>query len=152
MEDRKQIIEKLIQGGRTYEEVGNLLGVSRQRIHQIYRGYSSSPKNNSTTIPIDWLPNKVFDKKINYKNFRGRDFLREIIRKRDKYSCQICGKLWAEEERRLDVHHIDEEKEGINGRLYKNNKDFSKMITLCHKCHLNLDHLRRKMSAIGRII
>lgn len=76
----------------------------------------------------------------------GRDRLREAVRIRDNYTCQICGHVWDPKERRLDVHHMDEDKEGDVGRSYQNSKDSWRMITLCHKCHLNLGHLKKKMS------
>ena len=51
--------------------------------------------------------------------------LREQIRKRDNYKCQICNK--KQEKKKLDVHHIDENK--------KNNKSRN-LISLCHHCHV----------------
>lgn len=85
----------------------------------------------------------------------GRDFIREKIRKRDNYTCQNCGRVWLEGERRFDVHHMDEEFEGLD-RTYKGVKrpkgqykidkeNQDRMITYCHKCHLNLDSVKKKM-------
>jgi len=94
--------------------------------------------------------------KINEK-LSGLDLLREKIRKRDNYMCQCglgivvcaehdnipCGKIWNGEERRLDVHHLDEDFENMrNYNFDKANQD--RLITLCHKCHLNLPHQREK--------
>lgn len=33
----------------TYQEIGGLFGVSRQRVHQIIMGYTSHPSNEQTT-------------------------------------------------------------------------------------------------------
>ncbi len=76
-------------------------------------------------------------------NLTGRDFLTELVRKRDNWTCQICGKVWKKGTRRFDTHHLDEENESI--KTYENYKKFNRMITLCHKCHLNLRGVRNKM-------
>jgi len=76
----------------------------------------------------------------------GRDFLKEKIRARDNWQCQLCYRVWHEGERRFDTHHQDEHKEGKIGKSYEFSKLFGEMITLCHKCHLNLPTVRKKMS------
>jgi 5-methylcytosine-specific restriction endonuclease McrA len=59
------------------------------------------------------------------------DELREIIRKRDNYTCQNCSMTEGEHlivrERILDIHHIDGNKEN-------NNKE--NLITLCNSCNV----------------
>jgi len=52
--------------------------------------------------------------------------LRENIRQRDDYKCQLCGVPQIECEQRLSVHHIDYNK--------KNNKS-NNLISLCFNCH-----------------
>lgn len=52
--------------------------------------------------------------------------LKERIRDRDRRRCQLCGKTAVENGRKLDVHHIDED---------KHNLDPSNLITLCASCH-----------------
>jgi hypothetical protein len=52
--------------------------------------------------------------------------LKDSIRKRDNYFCQICNKSQEETGRKLDVHHIDYDKE---------NCDPNNLISLCHSCH-----------------
>jgi len=54
------------------------------------------------------------------------DYLRETIRKRDEYVCQLCGIYQDELERKLDCHHIDYDKK---------NCDPKNLITLCRDCH-----------------
>jgi 5-methylcytosine-specific restriction endonuclease McrA len=84
----------------------------------------------------------------------GRDYAREWVRIRDKHTCQICMKVWVPGTRRLDVHHTDESQEGkshIRGASASDKLNMDKMITLCHKCHLNLDSVRQKMgSGLGK--
>jgi len=52
--------------------------------------------------------------------------LREAVRQRDGHRCQLCGISQAECGRKLDVHHIDYDKQ---------DNDPAKLITLCKPCH-----------------
>ena len=77
-------------------------------------------------------------------NERGRDYVRELVRQRDKRTCQMCGKKWVEGQRRFDVHHLN----GICGKKSMGHdriEDIPGLITYCHKCHLNLDEVIKKM-------
>ena len=60
MEDRKEIIIRLINERYTYEKIGKIFGISRQRVHQILKEYK---------------PKKI--SKIS-------------ILERDNYECQFC--------------------------------------------------------------
>lgn len=68
----------------------------------------------------------------------GRDRFRELIRLRDFHICQWCRKQWNTKDRRFDVHHINGTPEDTR-RLGGNTDE---MITLCHKCHLNIDKIK----------
>lgn len=75
----------------------------------------------------------------------GRDFIREKIRQRDNHTCQHCKKVWEPGKRRFDVHHLDEVKDKT--RQYDNyEEEKDNLITLCHKCHLNIPGHKKKMS------
>ncbi len=52
--------------------------------------------------------------------------LKESIRERDNHICQLCGKTEQENGRKLDVHHIDYNKENL---------DENNLISLCRNCH-----------------
>lgn len=78
-------------------------------------------------------------------NHGTRDRNRELIRIRDNHTCQICGKKWKLGERRFDVHHKDCQKEKTH-KVDNLLKESENIITLCHKCHLNLPEHRKKMS------
>ncbi|MFA5442048.1 MAG: NUMOD3 domain-containing DNA-binding protein [Candidatus Paceibacterota bacterium] len=54
--------------------------------------------------------------------------LKRAIRKRDKYTCQICGKEPA-----IIVHHIDYDKRNCNP---------DNLITLCESCHCKTNYNR----------
>lgn len=76
-------------------------------------------------------------------NKSGRDYVRELVRQRDGRTCQMCGKRWKEGMRRFDIHHIYEC--GTKSRAYDRVEDMDGLITYCHKCHLNLDSVIKKM-------
>lgn len=52
--------------------------------------------------------------------------LKEEVRRRDDYKCQLCGAPQAECKRPLSVHHIDYDKE---------NSDPANLVALCASCH-----------------
>jgi len=52
--------------------------------------------------------------------------LKREIRKRDNYTCQMCGVIWNKKGKEFAVHHIDYDKK---------NCDKENLITLCHNCH-----------------
>ena len=65
----------------------------------------------------------------------GKEFTRELkdkIRNRDNYTCQICGD--KETKRRHAVHHIDYDKENNNPE---------NLITLCTACHCRTGYKRK---------
>ncbi len=53
--------------------------------------------------------------------------LKESIRERDNHICQECGTCEDELERKLDVHHIDYNKDNLNPK---------NLIALCRLCHI----------------
>jgi hypothetical protein len=62
--------------------------------------------------------------------------LRDSIRKRDNYSCKLCNISQEETGRKLDVHHIDYDKE---------NCDPNNLISLCICCHTKTTSGNREM-------
>ncbi len=76
--------------------------------------------------------------------YEGMDYTRQLVRIRDRHTCQNCLRVWKPGTRRFDIHHLG----GVCGsksRSYDRWTDLSKLITLCHKCHLNLPEVREKM-------
>lgn len=61
--------------------------------------------------------------------FNGK--LKEQIRKRDNYTCQLCCVKQKELNKKLDVHHKDYNK--------KNSRE-SNLVSLCKPCHLQTNH------------
>jgi len=64
------------------------------------------------------------------------DYLRESIRKRDNYTCQLCG-IHQDElggfYKKLDIHHIDYNKDNLNPE---------NLTTLCRGCHMKTNNKR----------
>ena len=54
------------------------------------------------------------------------DYLKELIRNRDKRQCQLCGAPEIEFSSKLAVHHIDYNKKNI---------EIKNLISLCRRCH-----------------
>lgn len=129
-EKRNKKIIKLRKEGKKQAEIALIFGITTQAVFKIC-------KNNGLT-KIMGKP-KILTK---LAQFEGRDFLREKVRIRDKHTCKRCGKGWVKGTRRLDVHHTKVEQEGDGS--YKNH-DFRYLITYCHKCHMNLHSVKKKM-------
>ena len=64
--------------------------------------------------------------------------LREVIRKRDNYTCQLCDVKQDNLSRQLSVHHIDYDKKNL---------DPENLISLCRSCHSNTNHNREPWKA-----
>ena|SRR3990167_6443897 len=146
----KEIME-LKKLGWTDVRIALKFKVSHQRIHQIKTGYSSTPRISPIDHKILTLRRRKFLRIGDFKSDSsrgGREFINEIVRARDNHTCQICKKKWKETMRRFDVHHTDEEADGksrFKGILKYNRDNLDKLVTLCHKCHLNLDVTRERM-------
>jgi 5-methylcytosine-specific restriction endonuclease McrA len=66
----------------------------------------------------------------------GKEFdnsLKEQVRFRDKYKCQICGCSQLENSKQLDVHHKDYDKK---------NNNMNNLISLCRSCHIQTNYDR----------
>lgn len=163
--ERNKEIYKLRESGLTLQEVGNKFSITRERVRQICYRLSPAGLIQIRKIGIEkeyqrkWLeerfssiPNFNFEKSniavLTGMKSGGRDRYRELVRVRDNHTCQACFKVWEKGQRRFDVHHLDEKMEGkshLRGASEYDANNLNKMITLCHKCHLNLDSVRKKM-------
>ena len=61
--------------------------------------------------------------------------LKESIRKRDKYTCQLCCTKQSALKEKLNVHHIDYD---------KTNCDPDNLISLCRSCHAKTNNTKRE--------
>jgi hypothetical protein len=124
---------------RTREEADYL-----QSIH--LKGIRRNPATEFHKGIIPWNKGRICIEQSgpNHHNWRGgqspyppgwQKSLRESIRDRDNRTCQICGCLETQCKTRLEVHHID---------YNKNNLDQSNLISLCKKCHTKTGFHREK--------
>jgi len=65
--------------------------------------------------------------------------LKEEVRRRDGYKCQLCGVPQAECKKALPVHHIDYDKK---------NSDPVNLISLCRTCHSKTNANRKHWTAV----
>lgn len=84
--------------------------------------YFGSKKDWSGKNSSSWLGGKSFN--IYPKEFDN--YLKEKIRERDRYRCQICGVPQIECNGRLHIHHINYKKTDCN---------INNLISLCRPCH-----------------
>src|SRR6185436_717002 len=65
-----------------------------------------------------------------------RKIFRDACLRRDDYKCVICGMKSSQElaEKELDVHHITNRKDIVNGGYVKENG-----ISLCGACHMKAE-------------
>ncbi len=123
------------------KEIGLLFSLSGERIRQII---NKKPHLVSCIVcqkVLTYNRKKYCVKHIPFQ-YAGRDRTRNLVRIRDKFTCQECGLVRTPKmckissKRNLDIHHL-------NGMCGKKSKGYDKvsemngLITLCHKCHFN---------------
>ena len=95
----------------------------------IKKAFKEGRMNNSLENNANWLGGISFEP-------YGLEFnkeLKNIIRKRDNFKCQICSKKRII--KKHAVHHID---------YNKKNNDPKNLITLCNSCHTKTNFTRKK--------
>ena len=123
----------------TLQEIADIYKISKQRVQQIENHAPVSPKNRKRKFPI--IVSKI----------DGRNKTRELVRIRDNFTCQDCGKRRTRLEveihnknviglkgrmKSFDIHHTNGEC-GKKSLLYDHLENMDTLITLCHKCHYN---------------
>lgn len=153
----KTIIVTLRHRRFTYSQIGRLLCLSRQRVQMAYE------EHRTADVPPLLKAKRYGDLRDALKHVQpilftrpGFDphgvpgaglvsLVREMVRRRDGYRCQMCYRKARPGERKLDVHHLDERMEGepVSG-LPDANLEPDDMITLCHQCHMRIAMARRR--------
>ena len=100
------------------------LGKKASNETRLKMSIAKSGKNN-----YNWIEDRNF---LIYPD-GWTDTLKESIRQRGGYVCQECGIHQDELERRLDVHHID---------YNKNNCNPDNLVALCRSCHIKTNSNR----------
>jgi len=101
--------------------------VSEESIRKMVasREYPNGPDHHMWKGGTSFLPYpRKFSKKF-----------REEVRERAGRICEVCGKTEEDNGKRLDVHHIDEDK--FNGAL-------DNLLVVCMSCHAQLHHPKGK--------
>jgi len=108
-------------------------GIFKVRINspKIYCSISCSSKRMSGKNNPNWQGGIS---KVGYP-FNFNEKLRELIRERDGYACQLCGITQSENDRKLSIHHIDYIKENLNPK---------NLISLCTGCNARVNYGRKK--------
>ena len=88
-------------------------------------------KYNSGENHFLWLGGKSFEP----YGLKFNDNLKDSIRQRDNYKCQLCGCSQLENIFALQCHHIDYDKQN---NISKN------LVSLCNSCHGKTNGLNRK--------
>lgn len=87
------------------------------------------PGQYSLSKHFNWQGGKSFEP---YPLGWNKTF-KEQVRYRDGYRCQVCGIPEIESGRKLDVHHIDYDKENLTVR---------NLTVLCKSCHMKTNYNR----------
>ena len=153
-------IHRLREQGKTQAEIGLCFAISKQRVQQILKKYPVG------SIPVRFIKNthrlrfRKQDEKIRVvtfvsneskhdistetaRNMTGRDYTRELVRTRDNWTCQDCGKEWVKGQRRFDVHHLNGC--GMKSQEYDRLETIHELITYCHKCHMTQESVLKKI-------
>lgn len=105
----REKISDALRGRRHSEEHKRKLSLAMRGKNKGNKHWNWKGGKSSELYPTDWT-----------------DDLKESIRKRDNYICQMCGVHQDELFPKFDVHYID---------YYKNNLDPDNLISLCKSCH-----------------
>jgi len=142
----KRKISKKLKGRLLSEETKKKLSVVTKGR---YAGEHHSPqtefkKGHKINLGRNNSPATEFHKREKHPAWKGGmsrepypiDFdneLKELIRKRDKYQCQLCQKKQNEQAKELSVHHIDYNKSNLNP---------DNLITICNSCNSKVNFNR----------
>lgn len=95
----------------------NSSAVELGKLSALSRLGNLSPVERKNKMKILWEKSAQTRQKRNKALLKyGKDYTnaREIVRKRDSNTCQDCKKISQQNQRKLDVHHLEEEMRGKN--------------------------------------
>jgi transcriptional regulator len=97
MNERIKIVFKLRERGKTYQEIADLLRISRQRVHQLVTGYSTISQK---------LRNKI---------------------KETRNECEVCGKKKNIEIHHKDRNHKNNSPRNISILFIKHHREIDQV-------------------------
>jgi hypothetical protein len=101
----------------------------RRKLSEALLGHIAWNKGLTGSKSSSWIDGRSFEPYTEEFNSE----LKELIRKRDDYTCQKCGIKQEDYYRKLDIHHIDYNK----FNCFEDN-----LITLCQKCNSEVNFNR----------
>jgi len=101
----------------------------RENLSKALLGHVAWNKGLTGNKSPNWIDGRSF---LPYPKIFNES-LKEFIRYRDKWTCQLCGIKQIRYYRKLDVHHID---------YNKQNCKEDNLITLCQKCNSKVNSKR----------
>lgn len=133
-ETRKSISQTLIKNPVKYWKGKYFSEIHRENLSKSHIGKKQSPETIKKRI-------KRGENHYNWKggisnepySFNFNEELKELIRRRDKYKCQLCGMPECENIKKLCIHHID---------YNKKNYSPDNLIALCGKCNPKVNFKR----------
>lgn len=135
-EETKQKIRVANVGKRLPEEVRLKIGRSLRGRKAWNKGKKYKSIKGSVATTGEKNPNWRGGISFGEYSSEWTDYLKESIRKRDKYVCQMCGIHQDELSgfiKVFDIHHIDYIKDNLNPE---------NLITLCRSCHMKTNYNR----------
>ena len=136
-EATKEKLRQINLGKRQSEETKKKIGLARkgkvlsketrEKLSKVLIGISQPW--NAGIKHHNWQGGKSFEA----YSLDWTDDLKESIRRRDNFTCQICGTHQEELEVKLDIHHIN---------YIKKNLDPNNLVSLCRSCHMKTNYNR----------
>jgi len=142
-QETKNKISKALKGEKSYWFGKQLSLETKQKISKANKGnvgyWTGKYKSEETKKKLsesqrgkkgsNWKGGKSFEPYTIQFNKQ----LKELIRNRDNYKCQLCGMPECENVQKLCIHHIDYDKKNCLP---------SNLISLCRKCHTKTNYKR----------
>lgn len=141
---KEKLIVLYVSKKLSMRKIGNILSCSEVTIFNYLYKYDIPTRGKTEGYDGKGNPNyKDGLSKLPYP-FEWTETLRESIRQRDNYTCQLCDKTQGEARRKLSVHHIDYDKDNLdpenlitlccscNGKVNSNRLDWIKYFTTAH--------------------
>ncbi len=131
-EETKRKISDANKGKRLSEEHKRNLSLSHPALsgknHPMYGKYHSEEARRKMSLAQSGEKNHCWRGGVSFEPYgvEFNDELKEQIRERDNYQCQVCGIYQKDLSRSIDIHHID---------YCKQNNDPQNLIALCTSCH-----------------
>jgi len=138
-------LSKTLKGRKKSEEHKRKIGLAnkgnkRPDLAEYNRKYKSqwmkeyNFKFKSFQISGSKHPNWQGGKSFEPYGLEFNNKLKEFIRKRDNYRCQECFRHQSELKDKLNIHHID---------YNKQNNNTNNLISLCRSCHTQTNYTRK---------